>query len=154
MRQIFIFLFIANLSFGQPSTKKILIEGKGSPVVLLAGGRWDMKSFTEPAAALSHHHLVIRMEHFNVQYANEGNTLPADYSLKAESEAIGKTLDSMGIHEPVILVGWSFGALANQLANWLSSRPDMTSFGAALNETATGPPLTPADPGHALGMPV
>ena len=51
-------------------------------------------------------------------------------------------------------IGRSFGALANQLANWPSSRPDMTSFGAALNETATGPPLTPAEPGQAFGMPV
>lgn len=87
------------------------MEGKGSPVILLAGGRWDMQSFSEPAAALSGHHQVIRMEHFNVQFANEGLTLPDGYSLQQESNAIGRTLDSLGIKEPVTLVGWSFGAL-------------------------------------------
>ncbi|GAA4459505.1 alpha/beta hydrolase [Nibrella saemangeumensis] len=87
------------------------MEGKGAPVVLLAGGRWDMKSFSEPAAVLSIDHRVIRMEHFNVQYANEGLPLPPGYSLKQESEAIGRTLDALGVKEPVTLIGWSFGAL-------------------------------------------
>ena len=55
--------------------------------------------------------MVIRMEHFNVEYADENRTLPADYSVKMESEAIGKTLDSLNIKEPVVLVGWSYGAV-------------------------------------------
>ena len=37
--------------------------------------------------------------------------LPLDYSLRKESNAIGTTLDSLGIHEQIILIGWSFGGL-------------------------------------------
>jgi pimeloyl-ACP methyl ester carboxylesterase len=51
------------------------------------------------------------MEHFNVQYANEGLNLPRGYSVKTESEAIGKTLDSLDVFEPIVLIGWSYGAL-------------------------------------------
>lgn len=106
---LFILLFPA-FTFAQYSTKQVIVEGKGSPIVLLAGGRWDMQSFSTPSAALSTNHQVIRMEHFNVQYAKQGLLLP-NYSLQQESEAIGRTLDSLGIHEPVVLIGWSFGAL-------------------------------------------
>ena len=111
MRYLFLLLFFPTCIFAQYTTKKVIVQGKGSPVVMLAGGRWDMLSFSEPAAALSNHRRIIRMEHFNVQYANEGLTLPQGYSLRQESEAIGRTLDSLGIKEPVVLVGWSFGAL-------------------------------------------
>jgi pimeloyl-ACP methyl ester carboxylesterase len=111
MRLLFLLLLYSTTSFAQYSTKKVIVDGKGSPVVLLAGGRWDMQSFSSPAAALSHNNQVIRIEHFNVQYAKEGLMLPPGYAVKTESEAIGKTLDSLGIKEPVILIGWSFGAL-------------------------------------------
>ncbi len=111
MRLLFLLLLVQATAYPQYSTKKAIIDGKGSPVVLLAGGRWDMQSFSQPAAALSSNHLVIRMEHFNVQYAKEGLTLPVGYSVQKESEAIGKTLDSLGIKEPVVLIGWSYGAL-------------------------------------------
>jgi pimeloyl-ACP methyl ester carboxylesterase len=110
--RLFCFLLLCpTFLFAQYSTKKVIVDGQGLPVVLLAGGRWDMQSFSEPAAALSSNHRVIRMEHFNVQYANEGLTLPLGYSLREESEAVGRTLDSLGIKEPVVLIGWSFGAL-------------------------------------------
>jgi pimeloyl-ACP methyl ester carboxylesterase len=111
MRLLFLLLLFPPCVFAQYTTKKVIVEGKGPPVVLLAGGRWDMQSFSEPAAALSSDHRVIRMEHFNVHYANEGLTLPQGYSLQQESEAIGRTLDSLGIKDPVVLIGWSFGAL-------------------------------------------
>jgi pimeloyl-ACP methyl ester carboxylesterase len=111
MRLFAILLLCPIFLFAQYSTKKAIVNGKGSPVVLLAGGRWDMQSFSEPAAALSSNHRVIRMEHFNVQYASDGMTLPQGYSLEQESEAIGRTLDSLGVKEPVVLIGWSFGAL-------------------------------------------
>jgi pimeloyl-ACP methyl ester carboxylesterase len=111
MRLFSFLLLCPTLLFAQYSTKKVIVDGNGSPVVLLAGGRWDMQSFSEPAVALSSNHRVIRMEHFNVQYANKGLTLPQGYSLRQESEAIGRTLDSLGIKEPVVVIGWSFGAL-------------------------------------------
>ena len=111
MKELFFLLLLSSVAHAQYSTKKVLIQGNGSPVVLLAGGRWDMKSFSQPADSLSKNFKVIRMEHFNVQYANEGLTLPPGYSLRKESEAIGKTLDSLNVQVPVVLIGWSFGAL-------------------------------------------
>ena len=111
MRPLLFLLFFQSVAFAQYSSKKVIVEGKGSPVVLLAGGRWDMQSFSQPSTALSSNHQVIRMEHFNVQYAAAGLTLPRGYSVKKESEAIGRTLDSLGIKKPVVLIGWSYGAL-------------------------------------------
>ena len=111
MRLLSLLLLLPSAVFTQYTTKKVIVEGEGTPIVLLAGGRWDMQSFSQPAAVLSRSHKVIRMEHFNVQYANEGLHLPAGYSLQQESEAVGRTLDSLGIRQPVVLVGWSFGAL-------------------------------------------
>lgn len=111
IRLLLFFVFLQTTAFGQYSTKKVIVEGKGSPVVLLAGGRWDMQSFSEPAAALRGNYQVIRMEHFNVQYAKEELMMPPGYSVQKESEAIGKTLDSLGIKEPIVLIGWSYGAL-------------------------------------------
>ena len=111
MKALLFFLLFHNVAGAQYATKKVIVDGQGAPVVLLAGGRWDMQSFSQPATVLSKDHKVIRMEHLNVQYADEGLTLPAGYSLQKESEAIGKTLDSLGIRKPVVLIGWSFGAL-------------------------------------------
>ena len=51
------------------------------------------------------------MQQFNVQYADEGLTLPKDYSVKMESEAVKATLDSLHIMQPVILVGHSYGGV-------------------------------------------
>ena len=111
MKALLFFFLLPTIAIAQYSTKKVMVEGKGSPVVLLAGGRWDMQSFSQPSKALSSNHQVIRMEHFNVHYAAEGLPLPPGYSLQKESEAIGTTLDSLGITKPVVLIGWSYGAL-------------------------------------------
>jgi pimeloyl-ACP methyl ester carboxylesterase len=111
IRLFFFLLLCPTLVLAQYSSKKVIVEGKGSPVVLLAGGRWDMQSFSRPAAALSGNHIVIRMEHFNVQYADERKILPSGYSLQQESAAIARTLDSLEIKEPVVVIGWSYGAL-------------------------------------------
>jgi pimeloyl-ACP methyl ester carboxylesterase len=111
MRLLVIALIFHSNLFGQLSTKRIIVEGNGSPLVLLAGGRWDMQSFSKPSAALKSNHQVIRMEHFNVQFADEAKMLPSDYNLSTESEAILRTLDSINVKDPIILVGWSYGAL-------------------------------------------
>lgn len=104
-------LFIPFLVFAQPKIKKVLTEGEGIPVVMLNGGTADMNVFTDHSKELSRHYKVIRMEQFNVQYAAEGVMLPADYSVRMESEAIRFTLDSLDIKEPVVLVGHSYGGL-------------------------------------------
>jgi pimeloyl-ACP methyl ester carboxylesterase len=114
MTKIFFYLFVTlslTAVHAQVKTKQVLIEGKGQPIVLLHGGTFDFNSFEPHAKLLADSFLVIRMQQFNVQYANEGWTLPADYSVKSESKAVLATLDSLHITKPVILVGHSYGGV-------------------------------------------
>lgn len=98
-------------SSAQFKTKKVLVEGRGTPLVLLAGALAPMAALSSISTDLSVNYKVIRMEHLNIQYAAEGWLLPKDYSIRSESEAIKYTLDSLGIKEPVVLVGSSYGGL-------------------------------------------
>jgi len=107
---LFVSLSLTSLQ-AQIKTKQVLIEGKGQPIVLLHGGTFDFNSFEPHVKLLADSFLVIRMQQFNVQYANEGWTLPADYSVNLESEAVLATLDSLHITKPVILVGHSYGGV-------------------------------------------
>ena len=112
MKIFFIFLLFTPISvLAQPKIKKVLIEGEGTPIVMLAGGTADMTVFTVHSKELSRNYKVIRMEQFNVQYATDGLTLPKDYSVQMESEAIKLTLDSLDLKEPIVLVGHSYGGL-------------------------------------------
>jgi pimeloyl-ACP methyl ester carboxylesterase len=112
MKRFFIFLlFIPASTFTQPKIKKVLIEGEGTPIVMLNGGTADMSVFEAHSKQLSRNYKIIRMEQFNVQYASEGLVLPNDYSVRMESAAIKFTLDSLNIKEPVVLVGHSYGGL-------------------------------------------
>jgi pimeloyl-ACP methyl ester carboxylesterase len=114
MIKIFFYLFVTlslTAAQAQVKIKQVLIEGKGQPIVLLHGGTFDFNSFEPHAKFLSDSFLVIRMQQFNVQYANEGRALPADYSVKLESEAVFATLDSLHITQPIILVGHSYGGV-------------------------------------------
>lgn len=97
--------------FGQPKTKKVLIEGEGMPIIMLNGGTADMAVFAPHSKQLSAAYKILRMEHFNVQYATEGRMLPDRYSVQMESEGIKSTLDSLNIQEPIVLVGHSYGGL-------------------------------------------
>lgn len=97
--------------FAQHSTKKVIVEGNGLPVVMLNGGTSDMSVFAAHSKALSPRYMVIRMQQFNIEYANENSLLPKNYSVHMESEAIKFTLDSLHIKQPVVLVGHSYGAL-------------------------------------------
>ena len=114
MKKIFFYLFVTlNLTAvqAQVKTKQVLIDGKGQPIVLLHGGTFDFNSFESHSKLLADSFLVIRIQQFNVQYANEGRTLPTDYSVKLESEAVLATLDSLQITKPIILVGHSYGGV-------------------------------------------
>lgn len=95
----------------QPKTKEILIEGNGPPVVLLHGGTFDYTAYAAHSKLLADSFTVIRMQQFNVQYAAKGTTLPKDYSVRMESEAVASTLDSLKITEPIILAGHSYGGV-------------------------------------------
>jgi pimeloyl-ACP methyl ester carboxylesterase len=112
MKKILIlFLCIQLTAQVQSQTKKVLIEGAGQPVVMLNGGTFDMAAYAPHSKLLADSFMVIRMEQFNIQYANEGRQLPKNYSVKTESEAILKTLDSLHISDPVILIGHSYGGV-------------------------------------------
>ncbi len=112
MKIFFALLFlIQTQAYSQLRIKKVLIEGNGIPVVMLAGGTADMSVYAFHAKELSRNYLVIRMEHFNVQFATEGSTLPKNYIVHTESEAIKFTLDSLNIKVPIVLIGHSYGGL-------------------------------------------
>ncbi len=105
-------LFLTQFSGqGQVKTKKVLIEGSGQPVVFLHGGTFEYTAFAAHSRLLSDSFTVIRMLQFNVQYADEGWTLPKNYSVKSESKAVKATLDSLLITTPVILIGHSYGGV-------------------------------------------
>lgn len=95
----------------QTKTKQVLIEGSGQPIVFLHGGSFDYSAFAAHSKLLSDSFTVIRMLQFNVQYADAGWTLPKDYSVKMESDAVMATLDSLHITAPVILIGHSYGGV-------------------------------------------
>lgn len=97
--------------FAQTKTKKVLVEGTDLPIVMLNGGTADMSVFAPHSKQLSTEYKVIRMEQFNVQYATEDRTLPKNHSVQMESEAVKATLDSLNLHEPVVLMGHSYGGL-------------------------------------------
>ena len=99
------------VAHGQPKTKRVIMEGSGQPILLLNGGTFDMTSFASHSKLLLHSFRVIRMEQFNTQYADEGLSLPKNYSVKTESDAIETTLDSIHINESIILVGHSYGGV-------------------------------------------
>lgn len=117
MKNIVLLLLFAQLvAQAQPKTKQLLMEGSGPPIVLLHGGTFDMTAFAEHAKLLADSFTVIRLQQFNVQYANEGRTLPRTYSAKTESEAIIATLDSLRITQPIILAGHSYGGTLNGIS--------------------------------------
>ena len=103
--------FVPISIFAQPRIKHVWIEGSGAPIIMLSGGTADMSVLSIPSKELSGNNKVIRMEHFNVQYATEGLQLPNDYSVQMESAAIKYTLDSLNINEQIILVGHSYGGV-------------------------------------------
>ncbi|GAB3011996.1 alpha/beta fold hydrolase [Spirosoma pulveris] len=112
MKIILFLLLIAPLvTQAQPKTKQLLMEGHGQPIVLLNGGTFDMTAYAPHSKLLADSFLVIRLQQFNVQYANEGRKLPGNYSVKTESKAIRTTLDSLHIMAPVIVVGHSYGGV-------------------------------------------
>jgi pimeloyl-ACP methyl ester carboxylesterase len=88
-----------------------LIEGRGSPLVMLGGGTLGAAEFEPHAHVLAEHHRVIRLETINVERARSQEPLPGGYSIRTESAAMARTLDRLTIDAPLDLVGHSFGAL-------------------------------------------
>jgi pimeloyl-ACP methyl ester carboxylesterase len=101
----------AQISARSPLHLQTVVEGRGTPIVMLAGSTQGMQIFAPHAADLAHTHTVIRAEKLNIQFAAESRVLPADYAVRTESVALKAALDSLGFTEPVVVVGHSYGAL-------------------------------------------
>jgi pimeloyl-ACP methyl ester carboxylesterase len=88
-----------------------LIEGRGSPLVMLGGGTVGAAEFTPHAHVLADDHRVIRLETINVERSQSREPLPRSYSIRTESAAMARALDRLKIDGPFDLVGHSLGAL-------------------------------------------
>jgi len=86
------------------------VTGQGEPLVLVPGGLTGWLSWEPHAERLSATRKVARVQLLNVQYGLENRPLPADYSVKTESQALATTLDELKLETPPDLVAWSFGA--------------------------------------------
>ena len=114
MRHVKVLLALLVFSFSssaQSIIKRTIVEGEGAPLVMLPGGTVDISALSLVSRGMENLYKVIRMENLNVQYACKGQTLPKDYSVQMESEAVKATLDSLQIKEPIILMGHSYGGL-------------------------------------------
>jgi len=86
------------------------VTGNGAPLVLIPGGLTGWLSWEPHAEHLSKTRKVVRVQLLHVQYGFENRTLPKDYSVKTESQALATTLDELGLKMPMDFVAWSFGA--------------------------------------------
>ena len=88
------------------------INGEGRPIILVPGGLTGWQSW-EPFIEIfsSKGREVILVQLLSVQYGIEKRELPPNYSVKTESASLAAALDSLGYHEPLDFVAWSFGAL-------------------------------------------
>jgi pimeloyl-ACP methyl ester carboxylesterase len=88
------------------------ISGAGAPLVVIGGGLTGWAGWKPLLPRLTHGRRVILLQPLNVEFGLESRRLPADYSVRMESEALKATLDSLALNAPVDLIAWSFGALA------------------------------------------
>lgn len=86
-------------------------KGAGRPLVLVGGGLTGWLSWIPIQERLAGTRRVARAQPLNVQLGLDGQTLPANYSVKLESRALAAALDDAGLNEAVDLVAWSYGAL-------------------------------------------
>ena len=94
-----------------PPPREAFREGRGRPVVMIGGGVYGAAMFAPHARDLSRDYEVIRVQTLNVQQAERGGAMPADYSISAEAAAVHQTLQSLGVAGPVDVVGSSLGAV-------------------------------------------
>jgi pimeloyl-ACP methyl ester carboxylesterase len=98
------------------------VIGAGAPLVLIGGGLTGMASWKPAAERLATSRQVARLQLLSVQYGLEDRPLGADYSLRMESDALGRALDTLGWTGPVDIVAWSYGAAIT--LDFALGRPD------------------------------
>ncbi len=94
-----------------PLALQAFSEGHGPPLIMLGGGTPGAAEFLPHAHALANQFRVIRLQTLNVDRAERHQPLPSRYSLKAESAAMTRALDQLGLHGALDIAGHSFGAL-------------------------------------------
>jgi pimeloyl-ACP methyl ester carboxylesterase len=87
------------------------VDGAGSPLIMLGGGARGAASLEPFVKPLGLAHRVVRLQSLNNAYADRGLTLPRDYSIRLETRAMERALDSLRLTGPVDVVGLSQGAL-------------------------------------------
>lgn len=98
------------------------IAGEGRPLVLVPGGLTGWLSWIPIADRLASTRKVIRVQLLSVQLGLEGKPLPQGYSPKTEADALGETLNAIGLGKPVDFAGWSYGG--GVLLDFLLDHPD------------------------------
>lgn len=94
-----------------PTNMLATVTGEGPILVLVGGGLTGWLSWIPHQDRLARRRSVARLQPLNVQLGLEGRSLPADYSIKMESRALGATIEVLAPEAPVDLVAWSFGAV-------------------------------------------
>ncbi|WPP49052.1 alpha/beta fold hydrolase [Catalinimonas niigatensis] len=91
---------------------QVKVEGEGSPLLLVPGGLTGWIGW-EPFVNIftARQKKVIRVQLINVAYGFDNQSLPSDYSVELEGQALAAAMDSLGYDTPIDAVGWSFGAL-------------------------------------------
>jgi pimeloyl-ACP methyl ester carboxylesterase len=86
-------------------------KGHGPPMVLVGGGLTGWASWEPHQARLSATRMVVRAQPLAVQFGLDNAKLPANYSIRLESEALRAALDDRELTGPIDLVAWSYGAV-------------------------------------------
>ena len=94
-----------------PAYLQAILEGRGSPLVMLGGGPVGADEFAPHAHVLAEDYRVIRLQTIKVERSQAREALPGGYGVRTESAAMARTLDRLAIDGPVDLIGHSFGAL-------------------------------------------
>lgn len=85
-------------------------KGSGAPIVLVGGGLTGWESWIPVQERLAATRKAFRAQPLAVQLGLENVPVPAEYSVRYESEALAAALDRAGLTGPIDLVAWSFGA--------------------------------------------
>jgi pimeloyl-ACP methyl ester carboxylesterase len=94
-----------------PVPRETFREGTGRTIVMLGGGIYGAGMFAPHARELASRFDVIRVQTLNVQAAQRGAAMPADYSVAGECAALRQALDDLGVNGRVDVVGSSYGAV-------------------------------------------
>jgi pimeloyl-ACP methyl ester carboxylesterase len=85
--------------------------GEGPGLVLVPGGLTGWVSWDAAVPVFAKDHQVLQVQLLSVEKGLLDEALPADYSVRMESEALAESIRVSGIATPVDLIGWSFGGL-------------------------------------------